>query len=509
MNPAEWLQRTARRQPDAPALLEGTACRATYAGFARRVEQLAAALREHHGLKPGSRLAIYMPNAPAYLEALYAAWHAGAVAVPINAKLHPREAVWILADSGARFVVAPGAIRAALAEHLPSGVERVIDPHGAEWDAMATGWAGQRAPAPMRAETLVWLFYTSGTTGRPKGVMITAGNIAAMVACYFMDVDEVRAEDTALYAAPLSHGAGLYSFMHVIRGARHAVPLSGGFDAAEVLKLSRALGSVHLFAAPTMVRRLVDAARAAGSTGEGIRTIVYGGGPMYRSDIEEAVALMGPRFVQIYGQGESPMTITALSRALVADREHPRWRERLGSVGTAQALVNLRVVDEQGDDVAPGQAGEIIVAGAPVMAGYWNNPEATAETMRDGWLFTGDLGRLDEEGFLTLVDRSKDVIISGGTNIYPREVEEALLEHAAVHEVAVVGRPHPDWGEEVIAIVVPAPNTTMDAAALDTHCRDRIARFKRPKAYFARQSLPKNNYGKVLKTALRAELAGG
>ncbi|MEO1530708.1 MAG: AMP-binding protein [Pseudomonadota bacterium] len=506
MNPAEWLQRTARRLPDAPALLEGTACRATYADFARRVAQLAAALREHHGLRAGDRLAIYMPNATAYLEALYAAWHAGAVAVPINAKLHPREAAWILADSGARFVVAPGATCAALADHLPLGVEQVIDPQGVEWDAMASGKAGQPAPAPMQIGTLVWLFYTSGTTGRPKGVMITAGNIAAMVACYFMDVDEVRAEDTALYAAPLSHGAGLYSFMHVIRGARHAVPASGGFDAAEVLSLARVLGSVHMFAAPTMVRRLVDAARAAGSVGEGIRTIVYGGGPMYRSDIEEAVALMGPRFVQIYGQGESPMTITALSRALVADREHPRWRERLGSVGTAQSLVSLRVVDPQGVDVAPGEAGEIIVAGAPVMAGYWNNPAATAETIRDGWLFTGDLGRLDEEGFLTLVDRSKDVIISGGTNIYPREVEEALLEHAAVREVAVIGRPHPDWGEEVVAVVVLAPDEPLDAAALDAHCRDRIARFKRPKAYVTRESLPKNNYGKVLKTALRAEL---
>lgn len=195
MNPAEWLQRTARRQPDAPALLEGTACRATYADFARRVAQLAAALRERHGLRPGDRLAIYMPNATAYLEALYAAWHAGAVAVPINAKLHPREAAWILADSGARFVVAPGATCAALADHLPPGVEQVIDPHGADWDAMASGKAGQPAPAPMQTGTLVWLFYTSGTTGRPKGVMITAGNIAAMVACYFMDVDEVRAED--------------------------------------------------------------------------------------------------------------------------------------------------------------------------------------------------------------------------------------------------------------------------------------------------------------------------
>jgi acyl-CoA synthetase (AMP-forming)/AMP-acid ligase II len=307
----------------------------------------------------------------------------------------------------------------------------------------------------------------------------------------------------------MSHGAGLYNFMPVLRGARHVVPESGGFDPDELLRLGRSLRDVSLFAAPTMVRRLVDRARQDGADGDGLRTIVYGGGPMYVSDIEVAVSVMGPRFVQIYGQGESPMTITALSRALVADRTHPRWRERLGSVGVAQSCVEIRIADPDGRPLPPGETGEILVRGAPVMLGYWRNAEATGRTLRDGWLWTGDLGVLDEDGFLTLKDRSKDVIISGGSNIYPREVEEVLLRHPAVREVSVIGRPSPDWGEEVVAFVVAAPGVAIDLSELDNLCLAHIARFKRPKAYFLETELPKNNYGKVLKTELRARLARG
>jgi long-chain acyl-CoA synthetase len=257
-----------------------------------------------------------------------------------------------------------------------------------------------------------------------------------------------------------------------------------------------------------MVRRLVDRARQEGADGDGLRTIVYGGGPMYVQDIEEAVSVMGPRFVQIYGQGESPMTITALARALVADRAHPRWRERLGSVGLAQSCVEVRIADPDGRPLPAGETGEILVRGAPVMLGYWRNAEASATTLRDGWLWTGDVGVLDQDGFLTLKDRSKDVIISGGTNIYPREVEEVLLLHPAVREVSVIGRPSAEWGEDVVAFVVPAPGMSIDASELDGLCLQHIARFKRPKAYFMEAELPKNNYGKVLKTELRARLAG-
>ena len=329
--------------------------------------------------------------------------------------------------------------------------------------------------------------------------MLSNGNLQAAVLSYFVDVDDVFSDDAALYAAPLSHGAGLYNFMHVLRGARNVIPPSRGFDEAEVLALSAELGNVHMFAAPTMVKRLVDQAKASAHAGEGIRTIVYGGGPMYFTDIVEAVSVMGPRFVQIYGQGESPMTITALQRSIVSDRSHPRWRERLGSVGRAQSVVEIKVLKEDGEPAECGETGEIVVRGAPVMLGYFRNPEATHQALVDGWLRTGDLGTIDEDGFLTLKDRSKDLIISGGSNIYPREVEEVLLSHPGVHEASVIGRRDPDWGEIVVAYLV----GDADPGDLDRLCVERIARFKRPKAYVHVPALPKNNYGKILKTELR------
>jgi len=210
--------------------------------------------------------------------------------------------------------------------------------------------------------------------------------------------------------------------------------------------------------------------------------------------------------VQIYGQGESPMTITALPRAFHADTAHPRYLQRLSSVGVAQSMIEVRITDSDGNVLPAGETGEIEAKGPPVMLGYWNNPDATAETLRDGWLHTGDVGRLDDDGFLTLSDRSKDVIISGGTNIYPREVEEALLTHDAVHEVSVIGVADPEWGENVVACVVLRNGATASDAALDAHCLATIARFKRPKRYVYLDALPKNNYGKVLKTALRERL---
>jgi long-chain acyl-CoA synthetase len=504
MNPAEWLLRIARRMPAAPALLRGEQVIADYREFVRRAAAIGGALRAR-GVKPGDRVAIFMTNRTEYLEALYGAWFAGAAVVPINAKLHAKECAWIIENAGASVVFISEDVGAALQGFARESVPAMIEVDAPAFLALYEA-EPLSVPVPMRGEDMAWLFYTSGTTGKPKGVMISSGNLQAMAFCYFVDVDEVSPQDAILYVAPMSHGAGLYNFMHVLRGARHVVPESGGFDVQEILSLAPRIDRVSMFAAPTMVRRLVERAKTEGPTGEGIKTIVYGGGPMYLADIIEAVEVMGPRFVQIYGQGESPMTITALSRALVADRAHSRWRERLASVGTAQSCVMVRVADAEGRDVPRGEVGEILVRGAPVMAGYWNNPSASAQTIRDGWLWTGDMGAMDDDGFLTLHDRSKDVIISGGTNIYPREVEETLLLYPAVREVAVVGRKHPEWGEEVVAFVVPHAGQTVAQAVLDAHCLEHIARFKRPKTYFVVKELPKNNYGKVLKTALREQL---
>lgn len=500
MNIAHWLARQAQIAPDQPALHLGTKPVADYGGFNRAARCFAAALNTR-GIAAGDRVALFMKNVPDYLIAQYGAWYVGAAVVPINAKLHPRETAWILDNAGASLCVTSPGLSDGLSDF--SAVP-LVETGGEGWDEMLA-----HTPAPeicFRApDDLAWLFYTSGTTGRPKGVMMTHRMLMVMSDCYQSDLERVRAQDAAIYGAPLSHGAGIYNMMHVRVGARHVFPPSGGFDPAEVLDLAAHFGGVHMFMAPTMVQRLTRCAKEAGRDGQGLRSIIYAGGPMYNADIIEAVDQFGPVFAQIYGQGECPMGITALPHAFVSDRSHPNWRDRLGSVGRAQSAVELRIADEAGHDLPAGVVGEILVRGDTVMPGYWQNPEATAKTLRDGWLWTGDMGMMDAEGFVTLKDRSRDMIISGGSNIYPREVEEALLEHPLVAEVAVIGRQHPEWGEEVVAFVV--SNANVDEAALDDHCLARIARFKRPKTYLFVSDLPKNNYGKVLKTSLREKLA--
>jgi long-chain acyl-CoA synthetase len=504
MNVAEWLAASARLRPDAPALLTGFDLDADYQTFARRAGAIGAALALDYGIAPGDRVALFATNCTQYLECLYGIWWIGGVAIPINAKLHGREAAWICSDAGAKLTFVSDDTGEALTEaksDLPAAMKTL----SVDSNAYRTMRDGEGSPAPLGREVddLAWLFYTSGTTGRPKGVMLSHGNLVAMTMCYLADIDHATPNDAKLYAAPISHGAGLYNFPHVRMGGRHVIPESGGFDPDEVLNLGRQLDNVVMFAAPTMVRRLVDVARRRGENGEGIRTIIYGGGPMYLADIREAIATMGQRFVQIYGQGESPMTITALSREWHRRTEHPRYLERLASVGPAQSVMSVRITDADGKPLPAGETGEVEAKGIAVMLGYWNNPQANAEALKDGWLRTGDVGRLDEDGFLTLSDRSKDVIISGGTNIYPREVEEALLTHPDVREVSAIGVADADWGEIVVACVVLEDGAVADDAGLDAHCLASIARFKRPKRYVYLDALPKNNYGKVLKTSLR------
>ncbi|MEV7007328.1 AMP-binding protein [Streptosporangium sp. NPDC051022] len=501
MNIAEWLAATARRRPHAPALLVGDRVVSDYAGFAATASSIAARLAEEHGVEPGDRVGLYLANTTHYLECLYGIWWCGAIAVPINRKLARNEVATIVADAGASVVFTDDPAVPAIPETTFLRVTGDVRPEEATPSPAAP--AAPAAPMAREPGDVAWLFYTSGTTGHPKGVMLTHANLIAMSLCHVADVDAIGPDETVLYAAPISHGAGLYGLVHVRTGSRHMFPPSGRFDPDEVLDLARAAGRVSLFAAPTMVRRLVHAARSRGEDGQGLKTVIYGGGPMYLADIQDAISVLGQRFAQIYGQGESPMTITALSVQEHRDTGHPRYEHRLAGVGTAQSAVLVRVCDAEGRPVPPGRTGEIEVKGATVMAGYWRDPAATAEAVRDGWLRTGDLGQLDEDGYLTLVGRSKELIISGGSNVYPREVEDALVAHPAVAEAAVIGVPDPEWGESVIAFVVPAEGADIDERALDDHCCDLIARFKRPRRYHVVPGLPKNAYGKVLKTELR------
>jgi long-chain acyl-CoA synthetase len=495
VNLALWLHRAGLSHGDRPALGFGARVIKSYGEVAARAARLAASLRGRCGLQPGERVAVAAKNCPDYVELMFGIWHAGLAAVPANAKLHGRELGYILQHSGARICFASEGMDVEIAPHAPATLERLIVIGSREYEALFA--ADPVTPWPCRGDDLAWLFYTSGTTGRPKGAMLTHRVLAAASFAYTSEVNTIAPGDPLLHAAPMSHGSGLYMMAHVARLGVNVVPESSTFEAEEVFRLIDAWPGTSMFAAPTMVKQLVEC--PAPCNPDHIRTIIWGGAPMYIADALQAIERFGPRFAQIYGQGESPMTITTLSRQEIADRDHPRWADRLASAGRPYACVEVMVAD--GDDRAlpRGEAGEILCRGDVVMPGYWDNAEASAATLRNGWLHTGDVGAFDAEGYLTLKDRSKDVIISGGSNIYPREVEEILLEHERVREVSVIGRPDPQWGEVVVAYVV----GEADRSELDALCLNGIARFKRPKDYVFVAALPKNNYGKILKTELR------
>ncbi len=507
MNTASFLARTARIFADRPALSLGTEVVADYGSFAGRVGALAGGLRAGLGLAPGDRVGLAMANHPEFMVVLFACWHAGLVAVPMNAKLHRREFAFMLSNSGARACFVTPAMEDTVGglEAEIEDLEQVVSIAGQEYAPLFAGAALELAE--VAPDDPAWLFYTSGTTGRPKGATLSHRNLLAQTMNYFADIDTVSERDAIIHAAPMSHASGMYGLPHVAKGANQITPESGGFDAAETFDLIARWPGATFFMAPTMIVRLLASPALEGADLTNLKTIVYGGGPMYVEDTLRAIERLGQKLVQIYGQAEAPMTITGLSRARHRDTAHPRYRERLASVGLTRTDVEVKVFDEDDNELAPGEIGEVVVRGDVMMTGYWQDPEATAKTLRGGWVHTGDIGCFDEDGFLTLKDRSKDMIISGGTNIYPREIEEILIRHPGVLEASVVGQPDREWGENVVAFVVPRAGHEIDEGELETLCLDNIGRFKRPKAYRFVESLPKNNYGKVLKTELRKRLA--
>jgi fatty-acyl-CoA synthase len=482
------LDQAASRFGDRGAVYHGERQLHTWSELRERVLRLASSIRD---FGPGTRIAIASENRPEIVELMFAIWAAECVVVPINYKLHPREMEQILDDAGVTQVYASPKIGAELVSVTAVLIETV------DSEAYSSRLARPPSDPPRTTDpsTLAWLFYTSGTTGRSKGAMLSHRNLMAMTVAHLADFDAPDQDCSLVHGAPMSHGSGLYIPPYVLRGARQVIPGSGAFDPEEFLDLCDHHPGCSAFLAPTMVQRLVQTGRACPRN---LRTVVYGGGPMYVDSVKKAMAAFGSIFVQLYGQGEAPMTITGLRRA-----DHVGADDAiLGSVGYARSGVDVAVLQDDGTQAATGEIGEIVCRGDVVMSGYWNNPEATAATLHDGWLRTGDMGSFDDRGYLTLRDRSKDVVISGGSNIYPREVEEALLEHPGVTEAGVVGAPDEEWGEVVVAFIVGSAS----AAELDAYLLERMARFKRPKRYEFIDELPKNSYGKVLKRELRARL---
>lgn len=493
MNIVHLLLAAARSFPERPALSVGKETVATYRRFVERVARLAAGLKKITGNVPGARVAIVASNSPEYIEVMWAAWHAGLCIVPVNAKLHPKEVAFILENSGASVCF--------VSEDLGGGnYPRSIVLGSREYSGVSSE---PIEPHSVAATAPAWLFYTSGTTGKPKGATLSHRNLLEMSLRNFADIDALTSEDCILHVAPLSHATGLFSLFHVAKASNQVIPASRGFREDELVELIGHYANCLLFLAPTMLNRLATHPASARTRTEHLKTLIYGGAPMYLEDLKRALERFGPCLWQGYGQGETPNTIAYLSKEWHARKEHPRYDAILSTVGVPRTGIAVRVVDAEDRELPAGEIGEVIVKSEVTMSGYWNNPEASAKALKGGWLHTGDLGTFDEHGFLTLKDRSKDVIISGGSNIYPREVEEVLLVHQGVLEASVVGRPSKEWGEEVVAFVVKKDGAAVNEAELDSLCLQNIARFKRPKAYYFIEALPKNNYGKILKTDLR------
>ncbi|MGQ0467059.1 MAG: acyl-CoA synthetase [Sporichthyaceae bacterium] len=507
MNTGDLLTNAARSYPDHPAFIFAGESR-TYAQSCARADALARGLLAD-GLAPGERVALYLRNCPEFMEVLYGVWKAGGVVVPLNATFTPDELAWHLEDSGAVLVVTDveglPAVEEVRRGGLP-GIRRVLCHGGNLEDFLAAQSSDPLRSARRGGEDLAWIAYTSGTTGRPKGAMLTHGGLIAQCLTTLADVERMEQHHVGMHAAPMSHGSGHNSLVFTMKACTQVIHQKWGFNTALFLEQVETYKVAALFMVPTQIKMVVDHPDVHTRDLSSLEWIIYGGAPMYREDQKRALKTLGPVLVQIFGQTEIPMCGTVLSRDEHSIHEGD-GRER--SVGRVRVGVEIAIVDPDDNELPPGEAGEICLRGPMVMAGYWNRPEATAEALRNGWLHTGDVGMLDERGYLFILDRLKDLIISGGLNVYPHEIEDVLLTHPGIGEACVIGVPDEKWGEAVRAVVVPVPGETLDPAQVIAFCGERLAGYKKPKGVDVVDALKKTTYGKVAKKEIRAEYWAG
>ena len=509
MNIGHCLTKSARTFPNNLAIAYGKR-KLSYTEFNRRANRLANAFCKH-GIRQGDNVAVLMHNCPEMLESMFAGFKAGCGVVPINFRLHPKEYAFIINHSEAKAVIISQEFNEEIIKAcaLFPCVQSIITLSGARdnllnYESLISSESGRFNDVDVDAEDVAWIFYTSGTTGNPKGAMLTHRNLLSMTMNFYADMAPgFDSSDVALHAAPLSHGSGCYALPNVAKGAANIILESKSFDPETVLRTIQEHRVTNMFAAPTMIKRLIDSPAIDRYDHSSMRYLNYGGAPMLVEDLINAMKKLGACLVQLYGQAESPMTITYLSHDdHVLDGDSDRMK-RLASAGIPRTDVEVKIVDPDGNELPPGETGEIVTRSDLVMKGYWRAPEATAEALRDGWLYTGDMGYMDEHGYLFLMDRSKDMIISGGENIYPREIEEVIVEHPAVREVAVIGVPDPQWGEAIKAVVSLVPGSKATESELINFCTEHIARYKKPRSVDFVDELPKNNYGKIVKRELR------
>jgi fatty-acyl-CoA synthase len=463
------------------------------------------------GLRPGDRVAFVMADSLDLVNIMYGALWAGLTTVPLNARLQLEDHVYMVKDSGARAL----AFNGAKAERAHAILEQVdvefaiatatedVPRGGVLLSELAASCAGHGGAPDVDAEGECWIQYTGGTTGFPKGALHSHRTfLSAMLSCAF----ELAVEhgERHVHCAPLTHSGMAYFLPVWLRGGANI--LLPGFDPDLLLRTIERERANSTLMVPTMIYGLLDVPGIGDRDLSSLRTFSYGAAPMGRERLEQALEIFGPIFLQGYGQTEAPMQITVLSK-----QDHVRATERpeiLASCGRPVTISDVRIAGEELQTLPPGDVGEIVLRGPHVMLGYVNKPEETASAIRDGWLCTGDVGRRDEEGYLYIVDRKKDMVISGGFNVYPKEVEQALFSHPTVADACVIGVPDSKWGEAVKAIVVSNEDGELDADALIAYVKERKGSVMAPKSIEVVDAIPLTSVGKHDKNALRARYWG-
>jgi len=515
INLAHFLTRNAARWPDRPAIISDAATW-TWSALDARVSALAHALQTEHGLAKGDKILVQAENSNQMIEIMLAAFRLGAVWVPCNFRQAPGETAYAAQKADAKvFVCGPdfapqaAAVRdacPALAGCISTGDKNV----GADYEDLISRYLGiDIANAAVDDTDPCWLFFTSGSTGRPKAVVLSHGQIGFVCVNYMADLLPGTTEkDASLVIAPLSHGAGLQLIAQLSAGSAHVLMPTGSFSPAVAFSLIEQHRVSNLFTVPTIVKRLVEDPAVERQDLSSLRHVIYAGAPMYREDQKTALRKLGPVLVQYYGLGEVTGNITVLRPQDHHLEDGPH--AKVGTCGTERTGIEVSIQDENGNILSPLQTGEVCVIGSAVCAGYLEDDAANTKSFRNGWFRTGDIGHMDDQRFLYLTGRASDMYISGGSNVYPKEVEEVLLTHPQISEVAILGIPDPHWGEVGLAVCVPVLGKTSDPETLpetlSAFLKDRVARYKMPARYLFIEEMPTSAYGKVTKKLVREYL---
>ncbi len=515
MNLGHFLRQTARRHAGEIGLVWGERIW-TWAQLDRRVDAMASALAAR-SVGKGDRVLVQSKNCNQMFESMFACFRLGAVWVPTNFRLTPEEVAYLARASGASAMICGAEFpdHASAAKQAAPGIDAMISighasfkdaPFGDDYDALVARHDGERAPeASVERDDPCWFFFTSGTTGRPKAAVLTHGQMGFVVTNHLCDLmPGTTQHDASLVVAPLSHGAGIHQLAQVARGAKTVLLGGDRFDAAEVWQLVEKWSVSNMFTVPTILKMLAEHPAAAQYNHSSLRYVIYAGAPMYREDQKRALAKLGKVLVQYFGLGEVTGNITVLPPDLHDPEDGPEVK--IGTCGYARTGMQISIQDDAGRELGAGETGEICVCGPAVFAGYYGNPEANAKAFRDGWFRTGDLGHMDAQGFLYITGRASDMYISGGSNVYPREIEEKVLTHPAVAEVAIVGVPDSMWGEVGVAVCALRPGAQLNEQELLAWLAPKVARYKLPKRVFFWDELPRSGYGKITKKLIRAEL---